>query len=96
MTDNNSQNREQLPLPLIDDLPWSEPEPETETGDSTARAIVKGMSREERERMIGVSPAIRRWFEQLLALPDVERETTVRRMASVDRTKFYRWQELAA
>lgn len=91
---SNSREREQLPLPLVDDLPWSEPE--EETGDSTAREIVATMTREERERAIGVSPDIRAWFDRILSLPTAERETTVRRMASVDREKFYRWREIAA
>ena len=79
---------------IVDDLPWSEPEPET--GDSTARGIVEGMSVEERERAIGVSPDIRRWFDSLLSLPAAEMQTAVRRMASVDREKFFRWREIAA
>lgn len=78
---------------IVDDLPWSEPE--EETGDSTAAAIVRGMSREERERMAGISPAIRRWFERIAAMQPAERETVVGRMASVDRERFHRWRELA-
>jgi hypothetical protein len=83
-----------LPDNIFDDLPWNDPEPET--GDSTARGIVEGMSLEEREKMIGVSPAIRAWFERLLLLPGAECDTTVRRMASVDREKFNRWRGMAA
>jgi hypothetical protein len=79
---------------LFDDLPWNEPEPET--GDSTMAAIVREMTREEREKAIGVSPAIAQWFLRLESLPSAERDTTVRRMAPVDREKFHRWRALSS
>jgi hypothetical protein len=81
---------------LFDDLPWNEPEPETETGDSTMAAIVREMTREEREKAIGVSPAIAQWFQRLENLSSAERDTTVRRMAPVDREKFHRWRALSS